>query len=130
MWRSLAIPCVFRASPPTHSEGIRPRWRWMLPKEPWRRGIAQSNRAMLYLGFRESVKEDGLDILITAIFQEDIGGKLGSRVLAEGVIFEDWETFQEWFDSQGTGWRIKSALDIESTCGTKTEDSGLCKTSP
>ena len=82
------------------------------------------------LGFRESVKEDGLDILITAIFQEDIGGKLGSRVLAEGVIFEDWETFQEWFDSQGTGWRIKSALDIESTCGTKTEDSGLCKTSP
>jgi len=82
------------------------------------------------LGFRESVKEDGLDILITAIFQEDIGGKLGSRVLAEGVIFEDWETFQEWFDSQGTGWRIKSALDIESTCGTKTEDSGLSKTSP
>jgi hypothetical protein len=82
------------------------------------------------LGFRESSREDGLDILIAAIFQEDIGGKLGSWVLAEGVIFEDWEAFQEWFDSQGTGWRIKSALDIESTYVTKTEDSGLCKESP
>jgi hypothetical protein len=67
------------------------------------------------LGFVEPSDQDEFDVVITAMFAGEIGVELGTETVAQGVTFEDWDTFETWFTEQDTGWRIVRPVQMTPT---------------